>query len=168
MSTVKSAARSEQNMQPPVNLASLPRDEALERARAAGSAILVDSDAVSAVFRDLWTNWMNTNIPNACGQSEDEFGDLVNSMMSEFETGMNAFVCSATDAERTLERVGVAIQDDSRFAWKIYNVLAWMVEGLPDDAAGALPVRCTAINLRQDVEKLATSLMDLVHEARHG
>lgn len=165
MST-KATARPEQGKQPQINLASLPRDEALERARAAGRSILVDSDAVSAMFLDLWTNWMNANVPKACGQSEDEFGDLVNSMMSEFEIGINDFVSSAPD-DRTLERIETFVQDDSRFAWKIYNVLAWMVEGLPDDAAGALPMRCTVVDLRQDVEKLATSLMDLVWRARH-
>lgn len=163
----KASARSEQSKQPQINLASLPRDEALERARAAGRGILVDSDAVSAVFLDVWTNWMNANVPKACGQSEDEFGDLVNSMMSEFEAGINAFVGSATVADLALERVEACLQVDSRFAWKIYNVLAWMVEALPDDASDALPMRCTVVDLRQDVEKLVTSLMDLSDRARH-
>ncbi|MFM0013720.1 hypothetical protein [Paraburkholderia sediminicola] len=166
MSTVKSAARPEQSKQLPLNLASLPRDEALERARVAGRGILVDDTAVSAVFLSLWTDWMNANIPNACGQSEGEFGDLVNSMMEMFEAGVNEFIRAAT-FNPMLERVESLLADDSSRAWKIHNVLAFMVLALPDDTTESLPVRCTLVELREDMKNLAANLMDLVWRARH-
>ncbi|WP_175772606.1 hypothetical protein [Paraburkholderia phenazinium] len=105
-------ARSEQSTQSPVNLASLPRDEALERARAAGRGILVDDTAVSAVFLSLWTDWMNANIPKACGQSDDDFSELVNAVMEEFEFGVNEFIRSVT-FNLILERVESLVADDS-------------------------------------------------------
>ncbi|NIF78897.1 hypothetical protein F3J20_16135 [Paraburkholderia sp. Cy-641] len=165
--SIKASARPEQSKQSPINLASLPRDEALQRAREVGRAILHDSTAVSDAFDGLWVSWMNANIPKACGQSEGEFGELIDSMMGEFEDGLNDFVRSAR-ANLTLTRVEHFLATQSRFAWKIYNVIAFMVEAVPDDAAGALPIRCTLMDLREDIDKLATSLMDVDWSAYHG
>ena len=80
------------------NLASLPRDEALAAARDAGRAVLTDSKAVSSVFLTLWTEWMQENIPRACGQSDDEFGQLLSDMMKSFDLGMDEFIASASCA----------------------------------------------------------------------
>lgn len=168
MSKPDSVARREQSNQQPLNLASLPREEAIERAHAAGRAILADSDAISAVFMNLWTDWMNANVPQSCGQSEEEFGDLVNSMMDGFSNGLTEGVKHFAEDARTMERVERDLCDHSRWAWKVYNVLAFMSEAIDDDRQGELPVRCTVVDLRQDVEKLATDLMDLVWNARHG
>lgn len=168
MTTLDSAARPEQTKNTPVNLASLPLDEALQRAYVAGEKILIDKDAIAAVSQDLWTNWMIANVPNACGQSDDEYGDLVNSMMNHFFHGLTEGVKRFAEDARTMERVERDLGDHSRWAWKVYNVLAFMSEAIDDDRQGELPVRCTVVDLRQDVEKLATDLMDLVWRARHG
>ncbi|ASW00158.1 hypothetical protein [Paraburkholderia aromaticivorans] len=168
MTTLDSAARPEQSKQQPINLASLPLDEALQRAYVAGEKILIDTDAIAAVSQDLWTNWMNANVPNACGQSEDEYGALLNLMMTHFFHGLTEGVKRIAEDARTMERVERDLSDHSRWAWKVYNVLAFMSEAIDDDRQGELPVRCTVVDLRQDVEKLATDLMDLVWRARHG
>lgn len=166
MANVKSPAHPEQSKQQPINLASLPLEEAIERARVAGREILADSDAISAVFLNLWTDWMNANVPQSCGQSEEEFGDLVNSMMNEFEVGMNEFIRAAANV-RTLNRIEELILQASRKAWKVHNMLAFMADALPDDTQESLPVRCTTADLRFDMNELATDLMDLVWRARH-
>ncbi|AXF07289.1 hypothetical protein CUJ91_04665 [Paraburkholderia graminis] len=161
------SVRSEQSKQPLVNLASLPRDEALDRAHAAGRGILLDSDAVSEVLLSLWTGWMNENIPNACSQSEEEFGQLLDSMMRQFEAGVREFVASASD-RASLERFGKVLEQKSRATWKVHNVVAFMVEALPDDAAGALPTRCTLVDVRDEMEQLAMSLRDLADAAERS
>ncbi|UJH72592.1 hypothetical protein [Burkholderia cenocepacia] len=46
-------------------------------------------------------------------------------------------------------------------AWRIYNVLAFMVEALPEDKSGELPVHCTLVDLREELEKLASGLMEI-------
>lgn len=46
-------------------------------------------------------------------------------------------------------------------AWKVYNVLTFMVEALPADKPGELPIQCTLAELRQDLEKLASALMEI-------
>ncbi|KVH02764.1 hypothetical protein WS84_04180 [Burkholderia anthina] len=46
-------------------------------------------------------------------------------------------------------------------AWKIYNVLSFMVEALPEDKPGELPVHCTLVDLREELEKLASGLMEI-------
>lgn len=162
-----SAARAQQIKNAPVNLASLPLDEALMRAYVAGEKILIDSDAIAAVSQELWTNWMNANVPNACEQSEDEFGALVNSMMDHFFAGLAEGVKRFAKDARTMERLERDLCDHSRRAFKVYNVLAFMSEAIGDDKQGELPVRCTVVDLRQDAEKLAVDLMDLVSKARH-
>lgn len=167
MSKPDPSARPEQSKALPVNLASLPRDEAIERARAAGRAILGDRDAISAVFINLWTDWMNANIPKACGQSDDEFGELIGEMMDKFEVGVEEFIRTAADV-RTLNRIEELICRVSGQAWKIHNVLAFMAEALPDDTQENLPVRCTVADLRFDMNELATGLMDLVRNAHNG
>jgi len=163
----KAPARPEQSKQSPINLASLPREEAIDRARVAGRGILVDNTAVSTVFLSLWTDWMNANIPKACGQSDDDFGELVSAVMDAFEAGFYKFVSSAS-IDPVLERVESLLQEHSSRAWRVHNTLAFMVESLPDDKLDGLPVRCTLVELREDVEKLAASLMDLTHEAHNG
>ncbi len=168
MNKPDSAARPEQIENTPVNLASLPLVEALERAHDAGRKILIDSDAIAAVSQDLWTNWMNANVPNACGQSEEEFGCLVNSAMDAFFQGLAEGVKRFAEDTRTIDRLEKYLGGYSRQAWKVYNVLAFMSDAIDDDRQGELPVRCTVVDLRLDMEKLAGDLMDLVWNARHG
>ncbi|MDR7006065.1 hypothetical protein [Paraburkholderia strydomiana] len=156
--------RLEKNDPPLVNLASIPRDEAMRRAHAAGRTILLDSAAVAEVLPSLWTGWMNANVPTACGQSEDEFGVLVDSMMGQFEAGVGEFLASPS-GDSTRERLANLLAQKFRLAWKIFNVVAFMVEALPDDAAGALPTRCTLVDVRDETEQLAVSLRDLADAA---
>lgn len=73
----------------------------------------------------------------------------------------------ASSAAATLERVKVMLDKESVATWDVFNVLAFMVEALPGDKRDDLPVRSTLVNLREQTEKLATALMDLVlHAAR--
>jgi len=151
---LKASDRSEKTEQPFVNLASLLHN------------IAIDSSAVSAVFPDLWANWMNSNVPNACGQSEDEFGELVNSMMGEFEAGVNESIESKFGDPLTMQIEHFLSLSSSR-AWRIYTMLAFMVRALPEDRADAMPIHCTLVALRNDIENLAQCLMDLEWRARH-
>ncbi|MGQ7939156.1 hypothetical protein [Paraburkholderia sp. D1E] len=165
--TTNASARSEQSTQPPVNLASLPRDEALERARAAGRDILGDAEAVQAVADALWMNWVNVTTPVAIEQTDAEFGDLVDAMGDEFFKGLTGGVSQFASNARTLKRVENFLVDESSRGWRIYNVLAFMAEALPDDTTESLPTRCTVVELREDMKNLAADLMDLVWRARH-
>lgn len=75
---------------------------------------------------------------------------------------------ATNDAACVLERVDDLLNQKASLAWRIYNTLAFMVEAVPyDNPEGGLPVHCTLIDLKADMNKLATSLGDLVHEARH-
>ncbi|CAB3782160.1 hypothetical protein [Paraburkholderia fynbosensis] len=161
-------ARPEQSKQSLINIASLPREEAIECARDAGREILADSAAVQAVADTLWMNWVNVNVPVAVGQTDDEFGELVDVMGNKFFEGLTEGVKRFAEDTRTLARVDEFLCDESRFAWKIHNVLAFMRAALDEDPADGLPVKCTVTDLDIDVEKLATNLMDLVHKARHA
>lgn len=168
------SARSEQSKQPAVNLASLPREEAMQRARVAGREILGDIHAIQGVSDTLWLNWINVNAPVAIGQTDAEFGELIEAMGEEFSQGLSEGVArfqavqSDSSVHRTLERAEKLLVQKSHSAWKIYNIIAFMVEALPEDAADALPTRCTLADVRGDIEELATSLMDLIRGARHG
>ncbi|KWA12650.1 hypothetical protein WL26_14690 [Burkholderia cepacia] len=77
----------------------------------------------------------------------------------------NANSIAADDV--VLLRLEKLISDKSNFAWKLHNVLAFMVEALDDDKPGTLPVRCTLSDLQCDMDELATSLQDIVATARH-
>lgn len=70
--------------------------------------------------------------------------------------------------EETIERIADLVTDQSVLAFKLQGVLQFMVEALPDDRQGELPVKCTLVHLRDDMMQLAERLMDLVHEAQNG
>ncbi|WP_185733505.1 hypothetical protein [Burkholderia sp. Bp8998] len=78
-----------------VNLATLPEHETLARARVGGRAIFGDEAAVSACYHDLLRHWTDKNIPNAVGQSDDEFGDLLGKVCDEFEAGVDEAIKAA-------------------------------------------------------------------------
>lgn len=84
----------------------------------------------------------------------------------------NANSTRATDAPedtaRVLERVEALLNEKAGLAWKVYNALAFMVTALPHDDPEGLPVQCTLADLKGDMDKLASSLGDLVREARHA
>jgi hypothetical protein len=78
-----------------INLAALPEREALTRARASGRAIFSDEAAVSAVYHGLLRHWTDKNIPNAAGQSDDEFDNLLSKVEGEFEAGVDEAIKAA-------------------------------------------------------------------------
>jgi hypothetical protein len=67
-----------------------------------------------------------------------------------------------------LERLEALLLEQCSLAWKVHNVLAFMAEALPEDQLGALPVKCTIMELRDDVHKLGEALLDLPCCARIG
>ncbi|PMS32802.1 hypothetical protein B0G57_1216 [Trinickia symbiotica] len=56
------------------------------------------------------------------------------------------------------------INDLASRAWNIHNITAFMVEALPDDALGALPVRSAICQLREMSSELAMDIMELDNE----
>ncbi|MGG1948998.1 hypothetical protein AB1286_30030 [Trinickia sp. NRRL B-1857] len=152
-----------------INLASLPKDEALQHARAGGRSIFGDEGAVSSVYTDLLRHWIDANMPCAVGQTDEEFDEIMLEMEKEFEAGVDDAIKQArSDIQpaAALKRASVMLIDESTAAWRIFNVLAFMAEAIPDDDRDGLPVKCTLINLREDMEKLALNLMDLVSKAK--
>lgn len=115
------------------NLASLPRHEALAAARNAGRAVLADSKAVSSVCLTLWTEWMQANVPKACGQSDDEFGQLVSEMMDEFDLGLDEFIDAA--ASTNAPPVPLDGEHAAEGALLLLEALKW-VNAEAQDAAG--------------------------------
>ncbi|WP_155635463.1 hypothetical protein [Burkholderia cepacia] len=65
-----------------------------------------------------------------------------------------------------LDPLDCLLVDEVASAWKVHNMLAFMVEALPDDVEGALPVHCTLVDLKFDMDKLATSLMGIGDQMR--
>jgi hypothetical protein len=162
------SVRSEQSKQPLVNLASLPREEAIEHARAAGREILGSSEAIQSVADTLWMNWVNANAPVALGQTDEEFDKLIDAMGNEFFEGLTEGVGRFTQNMHALPKIEEFLCDESRLAWKIHNILAFMRVALDEDTTDGLPVKCTVTDLSIDMEKLATNLMDLAWRARRG
>jgi hypothetical protein len=114
------------------NLASLPRHEALAAARNAGRAVLADSKAVSSVCLTLWTEWMQANIPRACGQSDDEFGQLLSDMMEEFDVGLDEFIESASS--RHAPPAPIDGEHAASGALLLLEALKWVNAEAQDDA----------------------------------
>jgi hypothetical protein len=51
--------------------------------------VLSDADAMSKVWSALWEHWMLANIPRACGQSDDDFDELLNAVRTEFDGALD-------------------------------------------------------------------------------
>lgn len=163
-----------------LNLASLPREEALRRARIAGRAFLEDSEALREGFREIGEEWLNANMPIADGQTDDEFGELGDALEAEFTrallSGLQASRAhSGNDVsfkfpESASNRVDTLLNAEAVSAWKIHDTLAFMIEALPADKPGGLPLQCLLMHLHTDMNKLASnlgSLGDLISEVRH-
>ncbi|WNC88821.1 hypothetical protein RI103_14050 [Paraburkholderia sp. FT54] len=158
-------------MSKPVNLASLPKDEALVLSRVDGRAIFGDVDAVTHVYSELMSHWLSKRMPRAVGQSDEEFGDLVEEVEKEFNAGVDEAVSAVREdgkSREVIKRIDDLVTARSMFAFRIQAVVAFMVEALPDDAADQLPVKFTLTGLRDDLHQLGENLLDLVHEAEHG
>jgi hypothetical protein len=158
-------------MNKPVNLASLPKDDALALARAGGRAIFGDMDAVTHIYTELMQYWIGRNIPQAVGQSDDDFGDLVSEVEEAFNSGVDEAVSAAhagSKSQTILDRVDTLLTDQSVLAFKHQGLVAFMVEALPDDVRDELPVKFTLTHLRDDMMQLAEKLADLVFEAKYG
>jgi hypothetical protein len=72
-----------------LNIASLPREEAIRVARAAGVTIGLDNACMSEAFYDLRASWIGFNCPASVGQTDDEFEDLIVAVCDVFEEGFN-------------------------------------------------------------------------------
>lgn len=64
--------------------------------------------------------------------------------------------------QEKLQRIAERVKEETFLAWRIQNLLAFMAEAMLDDLADSLPVKCALINLRDDANRLAENLMDLV------
>lgn len=120
-----------------VNLAALPMHEALARARVGGRGIFSDEDAVSAAYPDLLRHWTDKNMPNAVGQSDDEFNDLVSKVSDEFNAGIDEAI-KAAQAESWLIPNPFEGEASAERATLIVRALQWLhdntfVDTSPDD-----------------------------------
>ncbi|WP_114810819.1 hypothetical protein [Paraburkholderia kururiensis] len=59
------------------------------------------------------------------------------------------------------------LSDESRAAWRIHNILSFVVEAIPEDGLNDLPLKSTLVDLMVDSEKLANRLMDLAELVPH-
>src|SRR5262249_37589921 len=87
-----------------INIASLPRAEALARARSGGRWILGDRNVMLLAMFDLYRRWADANMPKACGQSDDEFSELQDQCMEQWEEGI----------EEAIELVGAPVSDEAK------------------------------------------------------
>lgn len=172
--TLIRAAANARKAQTPINLASLPREDAIRFARMAGGAFLEDSEALREAFREIGEEWLNVNMPIADGQTDEEFSELGDALEAEFARALSAGLQKSrqprwdVNRDPSLKRAGDELAKESAFAWKIYNTLVFMVQALPTDTADGLPVQCTLADMRCDMDKLATSLMNLADFCSRG
>lgn len=142
------------------NLASLPRNEAIAKARAAGRSILANGNAVSPVFLTLWTEWMSANIPKACGQTDDEFGYLLGDMMDAFNTGMDEFIESAASTITPPTPIDGRLAAEG--ALLLVNAIKWASEAAQEERdfsplQAILDVALPELGLRIEVARRAVS-----------
>ena len=124
-------------MDKPINLASLPREQMLLAARFAARSVFADEEVISAVAPDLREAWFAKHMPRACGQTDEEFGKLVELVCDEFDVGINDAIAmaktSATTqpATRAVETEGVLPQ--------VHELTAtiWGVAGVCQEEAGS-------------------------------
>ncbi|GLU32557.1 hypothetical protein WKR88_17905 [Trinickia caryophylli] len=148
-----------------VNLASLPKEEAIAQVFNLARDVFRQKDVFDEVWEETRSAFINKHLPKACGQSDEEFGELTEAACDAFDAGFEKAFSDVQPAA-TLDRVSDMLNDESAAAWQVFNVLAFMVEAVADDTPDGLPIRCTLVNLREQVEKLATNLMGLVHNAK--
>jgi hypothetical protein len=82
-----------------------------------------------------------------------------------------ATATKAAEEDAALDRLDHLLSAEACAAWKIHNTLAFMIEALPADKPGGLPLQCMLMHLHTDVDKLASNLMgigDQMREAHHG
>jgi hypothetical protein len=157
----------------PINLASLPREEALRCARIAGRAFLDDPEALQAVIDEIAMKWVDDNMSSADGQADGEFANLGDALEAEFSGALlaglqkpQAHPGDMSSSDPLLERLDKLLGQKSVLAWKLHNVLAFMVEALPTDTEDGLPTQCMLVELRCDMDQLASGLQDLMWSAR--
>lgn len=156
--------------QTPINLASLQKKEALQHARIAGQSFLDDSEALQPFIGEMAMKWVDANMPIADGQTDDQFSELGDALEAEFSRALSAGLQKSrahpgyANSDPLLKRLDKLLGEKARAAWKLHNVLAFMVNALPEDTPDGLPTRCTVIDLRRDMDHLASSLSDLQDE----
>lgn len=162
----KVSARPEQSKSLPVNLAALHHEDALQHAYDAGRKFFLNERLMQCVAEDIWGHWRDENVPEAAGQTKDEFGKLLSEMMTRFQEGMSRGIEDARVADSVVESIDSTLDDMSSAVWDVYNVLTFMVKAMDDDTLDGLPVRCTLMKLRGDTERIASVLMDAVLDVR--
>lgn len=63
--------------------------------------------------------------------------------------------------EQEIADIKDLLVDKTSEAWKLYNILEFMVAAIPEDQPGGLPVQCTLVDLREDARNLAIGLMEI-------
>lgn len=118
-----------------VNLASLPREEMLSAARDSARSVFADEDVISAIVLDLRTAWINKNLPRACGQTDEEFGVLVDLACEEFDAGIDEAIAAAK-ASATPPAAPRAVDKD-RLLGSVHELTAmiWGVIGVCQEEA---------------------------------
>ena len=75
-------------------------------------------------------------------------------------TNSTGSVAKAPKANAIVKSDLALLEEYSRRAWSIHNVLSFMSSAVDDDDADALPIKCTLIDLEQSAFDLATELGD--------
>ena len=73
-----------------------PLETILRAAGDAGEQVLQNHEAVSTVWRELRSQWLEANLPNSMGlMSDDDFTDLTSRVSDAFDSGIERFLCDA-------------------------------------------------------------------------
>jgi hypothetical protein len=153
-----------------VNLASLPKEEALQRARAAGSSIFGDEAAISAVYADMLKHWIDANMPCAVGQTDEEFIELLLEVEKEFEAGVDKAIERARqpDLQITTNRGGRRVFSNLRevreFSVEVARDVAMLTAVLQDSTSDEGFVMQT-MGLLNDISFQLQQAVELVCEA---
>jgi hypothetical protein len=156
-----------------VNLASLPKEEALQCARAAGSSIFGDEGVISAVYTDMLKHWIDANMPCAVGQTDEEFGELLLEVEKEFEAGVDKAIQRARqpDLQITTNRGGRRVFSDLRevreFSVEVARDVAMLTAVLQDSTSDEGFVMQT-MGLLNDISFQLQQAVELVCEAGVG
>lgn len=79
----------------PVNLATLPLDDAMLIARAGGVSFLSESNVVNEIRNDISMAWLSKHMPWACDDmTDEEFDARMAALHSAFHDGLDEAISS--------------------------------------------------------------------------
>lgn len=128
--------------------ATIPVEKAVLAARDAGRAALLDQLLVRPVASDMWENWMKTNVPCSAGESDEDFGARVDSMMDAFLEGIDECLRDAPTAPRTTFGPDRSVRQEPLRCLNELTAMIWGVVGLAQQAAETNPKYVDAYVLR--------------------